>query len=673
MSFATRVTSSQLLCIRANSCCLCCIFFQICFQTQTCCHPVLVFYGLLQPRSFQDSDASASDIEVGHVAESLLCPFESRAQPLCRISVPDLSALVHGSLTSDNPSDYLVSFVRTFQRVAATANLSSSAGSIEEGRIPPLSRLLRKELHAAFEDWDAISASIISPAPAPQPPAVQSLPSLQLILDAAWRTIRSGVCQTAEGTLNKKQAAYLLLVALQLHAQLHGDLSSPNQLLLLLGGPGCGKTYLLGLSFKLRDLFTHDVMVNTAFMHSAARLINGSTLHAALAIPIDSAMQPSTRKHEELQQFWKNKTILRIDEISMISAELFCETQNHCRRFGPCVDLPWGGLQLELSGDLQQLPPVRATSLAATLLPNEAATSAERAVWEVDHATAFTGRRLWTNVQRCIMLDYSHRCAGPLATFLHEMVQGTLSDASWQALQARSLTHPSGVAARAALRSPPFLADSCPVGVLRHTVRASVCFDRAVLFAARAGAQLCVSIAADRCESCTDPSIYRQLTLEHNLTTTSHLPNILYLYIGAPVVLEHKLCVDLGLVRGCACRIARIVFAEDEPSSTANPRVLHFVPSGLILRVLDATWIKHPTLGPGEFYLPCVRRAWKWKQAESPQGGRTSLTVHRIQLPVTNSCGLTAYALQGQTLPTIILDLAKPPYMSRVPGFKTIL
>lgn len=40
--------------------------------------------------------------------------------------------------------------------------------------------------------------------------------------------------------------------------------------------------------------------------------------------------------------------------------------------------------------------------------------------------------------------------------------------------------------------------------------------------------------------------------------------------------------------------------------------------------------------------------------------------MHRTQLPCKNLFSLTAYNLQGQTIPSLILDLANPPYMKAV-------
>ena len=135
---------------------------------------------------------------------------------------------------------------------------------------------------------------------------------------------------------------------------------------------------------------------------------------------------------------------------------------------------PWGGLQLELSGDVNQLPPVRATSLASTLqLPVDPRALQQ---WKYNHAKTLRGHHLWTQIRSCIILTYSHRCQGILADLLSDMFSNEpVSDSAWAALQAPCLTHPSAATARTEYLSGKFALDTCPVAVLRHTIHVQVC------------------------------------------------------------------------------------------------------------------------------------------------------------------------------------------------------
>ena len=328
-----------------------------------------------------------------------------------------------------------------------------------------------------------------------------------------------------------------------------------------------------------------------------------------------------------------------------------------------------------------QLPPVKQTSLASVLLPDQNATQEELDKWKAKHDQALKGRQLWEGIQDCILLDYSHRCGGELASILDDLVaKKKITDESWKALCARTLTHPTGTSARTGVRKQPFTEDLCPVGVLRHSIRASVSWERAQQFARTKWQRLLLPVAADRCVAQQSVlhvpgTLYRDVASVSNLTTTAHLANVLFLYTGMPVLFEEKLCVELGIVRGCPCQIVGIVCDAAEPpweeDATLEPHILTYVPEALVLHVPN-TWIKESILGPGKFYLPRNKRSWRFdldstyeEECNHDKEGKKYFAVERVQLPVANTIALTAYAMQGQTLPCLLLDLGKPPGMSR--------
>jgi hypothetical protein len=507
----------------------------------------------------------------------------------------------------------------------------------------------------------------------------------------ALRNIANGECDTRAGLINRKQAAYHLVFAAWLqelmdHVWLKKTSPVPRMSSLLLGGPGSGKTHMLNLNRALLEEFIPNSCISTSFMHTAARLIGGQTFHGALKIPIEP-WSPKNRslgkQKEQCRLLWGTKHLLRIDEISMLSAENFCRGEFRSRQVKNNPELEWGGLSLEAAGDFMQLPPVKAASLAADPVQPKDMDLTARTAWESDHEEAISGRKLWKNIDRCILLDYSHRCAGALCTLLYEMTKhGKLSQDSWAALQNRVLTHPSAQETRQAYRQAPFACQDCPVGVLRHSVRASFTYERAVGFARASQQRLLVAVASDRCTGQSanfqlQSAVYKDLASVHNLSTTAHLPNCLFLWRGVRLTLEEKMCVELGVVRGCAAVVLDILPDEREPlydqGAHLEPFLFRYVPEALIMEVPGATWLKEPELGPGRFYLGRAKRNWKYNVSITmachfPDAATTKkpVTINRVQLPVTNMFALTVYALQGQTLPAIIVDVARPPGMSRV-------
>ena len=490
------------------------------------------------------------------------------------------------------------------------------------------------------------------------------------ILQAAWSNVRNGLCRQADGNLNVKQAAYHLLFALRLaeHLSPASDEGAPPACALL-GGPGTGKTHMLNLNAQLIDKFCPRAAVSCAFMNSAARLIKGTTLHAEFGMNLDNQQQLSASALRTLTQRWRSKRVLRIDEISMVSAELLGRTERIARTAKQRLFSPWGGLLVDLSGDIQQLPPVRQSSLLVDPRPTCASSSGQQSdTSRSDGALAEHGRALWLDVTSVIFLDYSRRCSGPLADVLRDMREtNVLSDTSWSALQCRLLSHPNAARARAQVRAGFFSDRSCRAGVLRHDVRVALCQHRELQHAATANSLSQQIVAPTKHVPETSPTTTITCRAPSSkLMATKQLQGFLFLYVGMTVVLEEKLSPKLGLVRRCPCTVVKILFNAREPSTDDAPpgqlHILRYVPEALILRAPDATWRKHPTLEPACFYLPSRRRSWT---AHLPASANASVSMERLQIPVTNDAAATAYNLQGQTLLRSILALGQPDNMSR--------
>lgn len=424
---------------------------------------------------------------------------------------------------------------------------------------------------------------------------------------------------------------------------------------------------MLKLNKHLLHHFFGDISAAAAYMHSAARLVDGRTLHSLLDVPLPHRPRRQ-RTQAKLHSFWASHHALRIDELSMISAPLFSLAERAARHATQRPADPWGGLLLDLSGDVHQLPPIDEPSLFATPSTEDHLLEASR------------GATIYRQISNCVILDYCHRCQGSLARILDEMVHSNrLSDNSWLSLQQRCISHPSASTARRQHQQDTFLDRSCPVGILRHRARVAASLQRELQFAAVAGERLLLSIAADRVFDSSSLSSfglsnYHQLLDVPSLNTTKNLPGVLALYPGMTLLLEDKLCPDLGLVRGCPCKLLQILTNPREPTwhsaDATSPHPLEFVPDGLLLEIPGATWVKESSLGPGRFFLPATRRTWSYSFTEPSADARprrVHFQIERLQLPVVNDSALTVYALQGRTVPHLIVDLQRPPGMSRAP------
>ena len=128
----------------------------------------------------------------------------------------------------------------------------------------------------------------------------------------------------------------------------------------LTGSAGSGKTYLLNKYISYLE--EHDIPVAvTASTGIAATHMNGMTIHSWSGIGIkDYLDEKGLEQLEEKKYLWKRfekARVLVIDEISMLHASQLDMVEKVCRRFKR-NDKPFGGLQVILSGDFFQLPPI---------------------------------------------------------------------------------------------------------------------------------------------------------------------------------------------------------------------------------------------------------------------------------------------------------------------------
>ena len=126
-------------------------------------------------------------------------------------------------------------------------------------------------------------------------------------------------------------------------------------------GAGCGKTFLLNKIIHKYSNFwgKRKNVAITASTGVAAILINGVTLHSWTGIGIGNKPKEALLKkvlgNNRSKKRWKKVEMLIIDEISLISGELFTKLE-YIARIVRGNEAPFGGIQLVVSGDWLQLP-----------------------------------------------------------------------------------------------------------------------------------------------------------------------------------------------------------------------------------------------------------------------------------------------------------------------------
>lgn len=125
---------------------------------------------------------------------------------------------------------------------------------------------------------------------------------------------------------------------------------------IFLSGPaGTGKSYIIDKIIHA----DHKIKAITASTGIAAVLISGSTLHsfAGIGLGTKTMRQIIHNLRPDVLTRWKELDVLIIDEVSMINAEYF-DKLNSVVKLIRQTDNIFGGIQLVLSGDFLQLPPI---------------------------------------------------------------------------------------------------------------------------------------------------------------------------------------------------------------------------------------------------------------------------------------------------------------------------
>jgi ATP-dependent exoDNAse (exonuclease V) alpha subunit len=145
------------------------------------------------------------------------------------------------------------------------------------------------------------------------------------------------------------------------------DILEAGHNVLLTGPAGSGKTFLLNKYIAYLKKKRVGVAI-TASTGIAATHIGGRTIHSWAGIGIKDDLSPKEinklTKRSYLKKQFEKTSVLVIDEISMLHAHRLDMVDKVCQAFKDNF-LPFGGIQIIMSGDFFQLPPISSGSAEA--------------------------------------------------------------------------------------------------------------------------------------------------------------------------------------------------------------------------------------------------------------------------------------------------------------------
>ncbi|KAH9829139.1 ATP-dependent DNA helicase PIF1 [Teratosphaeria destructans] len=406
------------------------------------------------------------------------------------------------------------------------------------------------------------------------------------------------------------------------------------------GSAGTGKSVLLReIISALRKKYQRepDRVAVTASTGLAACNVGGVTLHSFAGIGLGKEDVPELvkkiKRNAKAKHRWMRTKVLIVDEISMVDADLFDKLESIARQMRN-NGRPFGGIQLVITGDFFQLPPVPEGHGRVAKFAFDAAT------WN-------------TTIEYTIGLHHVFRQKDPVfAGMLNEMREGRLSASSIAAFRAlnREVTFADSLEATELFptRNEVERANTSRLGHLQGEQH---------IFEARDGGAITDKAQRDR------------------LLQNCMAPEIITLKKGAQVMLIKN--VDESLVNGSIGKVigfmseatfdkyheneelfiasqggTTLAGSHDEHLNAEQKRMVQMQNGGI------STSKKFPVvrfqLADGTSRdLLCQPENWK---VELPNG---EVQASRSQVPLILAWALSIHKAQGQTLDRVKVDLGK--------------
>ena len=405
------------------------------------------------------------------------------------------------------------------------------------------------------------------------------------------------------------------------------------------GSAGTGKSVLLReiiSTLRKKHLREPDRVAVTASTGLAACNIGGVTLHSFSGIGLGKEDVPELvkkiKRNQKAKHRWMRTKVLIIDEISMVDGELFDKLEAIARQIRN-NGRPFGGIQIVITGDFFQLPPVPDSGKIARF-------AFDAATWN-------------TSIEHTIGLHHVFRQKDPVfAGMLNEMREGRLTPASIRAFQ--SLHRPMEFADQI---------DSTELFPTRNEV------DRAN------STKMSQLVGEVKTFESRDGGTIADKTMRDKLLQNCMAPEMIHLKKGAQVMLiknidESLVNGSLGKIIGFMSEIQFDSYIEDEhrfaatqggtfKNEAAGPGdKVDMAKKRIMDNMLGSTSRAWPvvrfTIADGTTRdLLCQPETWK---IELPDG---EVQASRSQIPLILAWALSIHKAQGQTLERVKVDLGK--------------
>ncbi|EUC56046.1 ATP-dependent DNA helicase PIF1, putative [Rhizoctonia solani AG-3 Rhs1AP] len=439
----------------------------------------------------------------------------------------------------------------------------------------------------------------------------------------------------------------------------------PQLLMLLVGEGGTGKSKVIQtITAEFERQGAIGMLVKSAYTGIAASLIGGNTTHHLAAISVNGK-ELSDEAKQKLANAWKDIRYLILDECSMLSKPFFSQL---ARNIGiaksaydsRASDLPFGGVNVILCGDFHQFPPVAGSSRNALYVPNTTGNPVETSL----------GREIYEMFSIVVILKKQVRVVDEVwRGFLGRLRAGRVQLEDINMLRTLVLTNPE-------CEPTDFQSDTWKNACLitpRHIVRMQWNNAAVLRHCKISGEQLFICPAYDTIRKRPLSLLEQYVAAQTQVLHRSHkgfgkngLPDEVPLALGMSVMVTLNVETELDIANGARGTIVGITLHPDEPAFDPNLPVvqLKLLPLFVLVKMARTRAVALRGLEPGVVPIEPASKSFQITMNIPQSNGnitRVRKTVRRLQYPITPAYAFTDYRSQGQTLQSVIVDIAKPP------------
>ncbi len=524
----------------------------------------------------------------------------------------------------------------------------------------------------------AVSSPIPAPSTSTEAPSVQPLSPNSLAsarsaqheeacVAACPPNVVAGILDAADPSILKDDQFRAFDIVRWHLEQVLSDKKPPPLRMVLYGEGGTGKSKVIQTiteEFNQRDV--KQMLVKAAYTGVAASLIDGKTTHNIGGLSVKQrGNSVSDETKTKLQQFWKYKRYLIIDEVSMISKSFLIDMEQNISigmqgADGFQADYSFGGLNVILCGDFHQFPPVAKGPAEYLFNPADLGRHSEECL---------LGRRVYEEFTTVVILNQQMRVTDAVwRDLLVHLRKGEVKQHHLECLRSLVLSSPD---AQVDFDVAPW--QDASLVTPRHAVRNLWNEHASRKWCANTGNQLFICSAEDRIRNGSD-RVSEELSLgeQHavamrgqsvNRRRRQDLPRTVELAKGMKVLVTSNLETDLDLTNGARGVIVDIVLDPEEPPIGEGPVIhLQHLPLYVLVKMSRTRASRLPGLDPGVIPVQPMTSTMRIKlNTKTKTGAAMQRTVYRRQYPITPAYAFTDYRAQGQTLPYVLVDIVSPP------------